>query len=243
MPAPVPAPVTTRRAVCGGLALAPLLLHPLPVRAGLDFNAAGIPWQKPSAGFVQARTYTKPVFMLVYADWCPACKTYSRLFSRPDVARALSGFVPVLADADHDRIERQYRPDGGYIPRSMVLTHEGELVEQLTGPYESRYFLPPKDPDYLIDFLARGLAFAGPEQIPLAQPSRKAAPLGDGPGPSLTRAGDPAAPAPDGPRRMRVPGQASVPAADSAPAAGPAPVAVPAEEEGLFRRLIDLFSS
>ena len=218
-----------------------------PARAA--YNNGAIFWRENALAFNDARVAAKPIFMLVHAEWCPACKVYSKLFYDQQVVRKLEAFVPVLINADKSDLAKKYNPDGDYIPRSMILSSDGEIYQDVTGPYDHKFFLPPKEVPFLLDFLDRGLARAGViprDQVVMSSPSRKAAPTGDI-GPSLARAqpaaGTASAPA-NGPKRVTVPKRATAPAPNPpTPAAEAAPAPAPAGEEttpGIVGRLLKL---
>jgi len=224
----------TRRLFCGGLLALPASLGALPARAGIDFNGR-IGWRGLETGMAEAARDAKPIFMVIQADWCPACRKYSGLFRDPAVITRLQDFVPVLLEAGKDRATRNYRPDGGYIPRSLVLSPGGQHYAEITGPYKSRYFLPPSDAAYLLNYLDRGLARSRGTQVAAIQPQRRAAPLSEGDGPSFRRPGTASA-AQDlgGPKRLRAP----QPAAETAPSPDRTEAA---SEPGLIERLLSIF--
>jgi len=225
----VVSPDLTRRGFCAGLAVLPAALSASPADAATDFNGA-IGWRDATSGLAEARRLGKPVFMVVHANWCPACRKYSRVFRDPAVVEKLRAFVPILVDSDRDATEKQFKPDGGYVPRSMILSPEGELFGDITGPYKSRFFLPPEDPDYLVGFLDRGLARAGvPAAVP-AQPVRRTAPGAGSDSASLIRP-EQAGGGTGGPKRLRAPGTTAGPA-ESAAADPQAP--------GLVERIISV---
>jgi len=101
----------TRRGFCAGAVGLSAALAGLPARAAADFNTS-IGWRGFEDGLALARAQSKPIFMVVHADWCPACKRYAPTFREAAVVAKLRSFVPVLVDADNDRAEKRFRPDG-----------------------------------------------------------------------------------------------------------------------------------
>lgn len=245
-----------RRAVLTGM-VAAAAVPALPAQAASDFNAS-IGWRGLEAGLGEARINRKPVFMVIHANWCPACRSYSSLFRDTEVISILGNYVPILADADREKGTRRYRPDGSYIPRSMVLSSEGEHYKDVTGPYEHRYFLPPDDAGYLLDYLSRGLARAGggsgggsdQPAVAYGDPVRKTVPGGDA-GPSLARPNAPRfgsnGQTEGGPKRMTVPGTKTAeggPVRKTVPGARAAPAPTLNEggsEPGLIEKLLGKF--
>ncbi len=96
----------TRRRFCAGAMALPVAMTARAADAAIDFNAA-IEWRNASDGMTEAKWLSKPVFMVVHADWCPACRTYSKLFQDRAVVAKLGAFVPVLVDFDRSRTERR----------------------------------------------------------------------------------------------------------------------------------------
>ena len=194
-----------RRRLCAALMILPVLLAAKPAQAKNDFNEA-IGWLGLTEGLIAARAVSKPIFLLIHADWCPACRSYRRLFHRSAVVSKLSAYVPVLIDGERDKsAERRFRPDGSYIPRSLLLSPQGKHYKDITGPHKSKYFLPTKKEAHLLDYLDRGLTRASGGAVPRNGAVRRSVP-GDGEGPSFkrpdvkTRTGD------GGPKRLRAPG-------------------------------------
>lgn len=241
----------SRRLILGGVAAMAALGPAAPVLGAERFNPR-IGWRNAAGGLDEARRTFRPIFMVVHADWCPACRTYSKDFDDPQIIERLKAdFVPVLVNADDDRASAtRFQPDGPYIPRTMVLSSKGELFEDVTGPFDHKFFLPPGQPDYLLAFMARGLARAkgDDDAIVMQDPVRKAVPGGDK-GPSFQRpqlgtkrlGGSGASADAGGPKRMTVPGARSAPPNGTAPVLKGAPAPSAAGEvpqPGLIDRLL-----
>mgnify|MGYP001798027786 CR=1 FL=1 len=123
------------------------------------FNDAEINWRTYQEGIPRAQSTQKPVLFLAHATWCPHCTAYRSNFFDPAVVRRIAGFVPVLIDTDaNPEINQRYAPDGAYVPRTMVLTPQGKLMTDVTGPGQRyRWFLDYGNVRELIEFLDRGL--------------------------------------------------------------------------------------
>ena len=231
----------TRRRLCGTLLALPAAFAAPSARAAIDYNH-WIGWLDLTNGLISARATAKPVFLLVHAEWCPACRSYSKLFHRPAIVDKLRAFVPVLLDYDLDpATERRYRPDGKYIPRSLLLSPEGNHFEDIVGPHKSKYFLPPSDEDYLLDYLDRGLVRHGGIAGPRQGAVRRAAPNYGGQLPSFKR---PDSRLPDGgsggPKRLRAPGTSQRSSEDSVAKVEPEPMDTPdqSNQPGLLERIL-----
>jgi thiol-disulfide isomerase/thioredoxin len=121
-----------------------------------DFNDAAFDWYGHEEGLAKAEAEGKRVFLLVKTDWCPHCKTYREAFQHPRVTARAGDYVFVMLDRDVDEaITSTIAPDGDYVPRTMILSAEGKVVENLAphwvGAY--RYFVYRPYPDELASFL------------------------------------------------------------------------------------------
>ena len=45
-----------------------------------DWNETGVAWQTFDAGMKQAQQEQKPVCLVFYAEWCPHCRNYGKVF-------------------------------------------------------------------------------------------------------------------------------------------------------------------
>lgn len=150
----------TRRGMIGLTASCGVLVAtPAVTRTRQGFNDADIAWRGFDEGLAAAKELRKPVLMLVHTTWCPHCETYKASFFDPDVVRLMTRFIPVLIDRDVEpELSARFSPDGGYVPRTMVLDTDGELAAGVVGPYrEYRYYLPTDRPSALTGFLKAGL--------------------------------------------------------------------------------------
>ena len=128
------------------------------------FNEEEIPWMDLAAGLAEANRSGRPILLVVHTDWCPACKDYRALFFDPRVVAYRDEVVFVLIDADEERAAaKRYQPDGGYVPRTMVLDDEGALVPDIrTYHDDAAYFLDPDHPAELLFALKRAAALSAP---------------------------------------------------------------------------------
>ena len=100
----------------------------------IEWNDAQIRWRSFAEGLREAQATGKPILAVFYADWCPHCLGYSRLFRDPQIVRLSQALVMVKVDGDRQPdIGGRYEPDGGYVPRTMVLDRAGRLVGSLRG--------------------------------------------------------------------------------------------------------------
>ncbi len=126
-----------------------------PVRAaaaGETWNAAQIDWQTYDAGLAKARAENKPVCLVLYTNWCPHCRNYSRVFDDPRIVERARGFVMIRANADDEpAVAGKYTKDGGYVPRTFFLAPDGTLDADIHAPRNKyMYFFDERDPSSLL---------------------------------------------------------------------------------------------
>lgn len=126
----------------------------------IDWNERQIRWHSYEDGLQEAERTGRPVLAVVYADWCPHCAAYSRLFSDPEVVRLARNLVMVKLNGEqYPEVSARYAPDGGYVPRTLVLRPDGKLIPFIHGDQQQyRYFLNYQDTQELLDVMKRALA-------------------------------------------------------------------------------------
>jgi len=96
------------------------------------WNVAAIDWQPYEAGLARARAQNKPVCLVLYADWCPHCRNYSRVFNDGSVLAQAKDFVMIRVNSDKNpEVNQKYAPDGSYVPRTYFLAPDGKLAEEI----------------------------------------------------------------------------------------------------------------
>ena len=123
-----------------------------PAFAAGDWNDAGIRWRPYATALAEAKQSHKPICLVFYADWCPHCTNYSRMFHAREVVAASRRFVMVRLDADvEERLSRKYAFDGAYIPRTYFLSPDGTpnpTIHAFRDRY--KYFYDEDDPASLL---------------------------------------------------------------------------------------------
>lgn len=142
-------------------------VQPVPVRAAPpptlapseSWNGTQIRWEELNPGLAHARKDHKPVVLVVYTDWCPHCKNYSRVFGDPRVVAMADKYVMIRVNQDQDgAMTTSYSPDGSYVPRTLFLTPEGQLRAELTGNNPRFvHFLDESRAESLLDLMKRGV--------------------------------------------------------------------------------------
>ena len=159
-----------RREVVLGTATLPLLFA-TQARAELTprhgFNDAEIAWMLFDEGAALARQEGRPIFLLAHTTWCPHCEATKPNFFDDRVVTLLDGFVPILIDRDEQpELNARYAPDGGYVPRVMVLDQNAELITKVQGPLaDYRHLIPYDSPEPLRQFIQIGRLFTDLPEI------------------------------------------------------------------------------
>ncbi len=115
-----------------------------PDHAAVDWNDAQIVWHDYRDGLLQAQATGRPMLLFFYAEWCPACHAYRRLFYDPEVVAASRDLIMARIDVDQagDAIEARFRQAGDYVPRIFVLSPDGRLRQDLpAGEGDLRHFI------------------------------------------------------------------------------------------------------
>jgi hypothetical protein len=103
-------------------------LSPARAAAPIDWNDGGIEWKSYDEGVALAKTQHRPICLVLYGEWCPHCHNFSRVFHDERVVELSHRFIMVHADIDREpAVNRQFNPDGAYVPRTFFLTPQGEL--------------------------------------------------------------------------------------------------------------------
>ncbi len=119
---------------------------------GMSWNDERIAWKGLDEGLREAQATGRPVMLVIYAEWCSHCRNYSRVFSDGSVVAAAKRLVMVRLDAERNReTEARFAPDGKYVPRTLFLTPQGEVMRDVTAQADRfRYFYDEDDPKHVL---------------------------------------------------------------------------------------------
>lgn len=124
----------------------------------LDWGGS-VEWATYEEGLARARAESKPMMVVVYAEWCPKCRALAPVFARPDVAELTKKLVMVRQDHDEDPAWLKPYNDkyGGYVPRIFFFDSNGKVREDVTSGH-------PRYPFFYaaghIEFLKRSMRTA-----------------------------------------------------------------------------------
>ncbi len=115
-----------------------------------------VQWKTWEEGSALAKAESKPLCLVVYADWCPRCRELAPVFARPDVV-ALAEKVVMVRHSNDDRapwLQALNDKYGGYVPRVFFMLPDGTVREDLnSGHPKYPYFFTPAS----VEALKRGL--------------------------------------------------------------------------------------
>jgi thiol-disulfide isomerase/thioredoxin len=146
-PTPAVAPVAAAAQPVATAAAAPAAPDPHSV----EFRG-NIDWHTWSDALGIAARESKPIMVLVYADWCPHCRALGPVFSDPAVEALAKHFVMVRQNNDEDPawLEPYNQQYGGYVPRIFFFDSKGKMrVDVTSGHPRYPYFYAAEAPEFL----------------------------------------------------------------------------------------------
>jgi thiol:disulfide interchange protein len=111
-----------------------------------------VTWHTWNEGLALAARESKPILVLVYADWCPHCRALSPVFADPEVEALAKRLVMVRQNHDDDPawLQPYNQKYGGYVPRIFFFDSGGKIREELTsGHPRYPYFYAAEASDLL----------------------------------------------------------------------------------------------
>ena len=85
------------------------------------------------AGLALAKEEVKPLFLLLYADWCGWCKkTQTETLTDPRIGRLRDHFVWMKLNSDKETKYKQMYGQGGF-PMMVLLKSDGTVAEKIDG--------------------------------------------------------------------------------------------------------------
>ena len=112
----------------------------------LDWNDEQIRWHDYAAGLAEAKKTGRPAVVLLYADWCPTCRTYQKLFSNPQIVGLAQQVVMIRINAPQQPgLSNQFADDGAYVPRAYAINPSGQRVDIVSRHPQFRHFYDATD--------------------------------------------------------------------------------------------------
>lgn len=97
-------------------------------------QGAAIDWiDDHDAGLARAKQESKPVFLILHADWCGWCKkTFSETIPDPRIMALKDRFVWVRVNSDKDQKYKQLYGQEGF-PMMVLLNADGSVLKKIDG--------------------------------------------------------------------------------------------------------------
>lgn len=124
---------------------------------GVDWHG-NITWHTWAEALPLARKESKPILLLVYADWCPHCRALGAVFSDPEIGELAKRFVMVRQNHDDAPpwLEPYTQKYGGYVPRIFFFDSDGKIRDDITsGHPRYPYFYAAEQPEFLKSSMRR----------------------------------------------------------------------------------------
>jgi len=122
-----------------------------------DWNDAQIEWHGYATGLQHACANGKPVMLFFYADWCPTCHAYKKLFRDQEITAMTQQLTMIRINIDEQpEIDASYDLNGGYVPRIFGLYADGRRMSNIYSSNEGyRYFIDADNRDGFIDLMSK----------------------------------------------------------------------------------------
>lgn len=149
-----PATVQKAEAVAAAAVTAAPAPEPAAQKPHVEWKGSVV-WRTWEEALPVARRESKPILVLVYADWCPHCRTLAPAFADPQVETLAKHFVMVRQNHDDDPAWLEpYKKYGGYVPRIFFFDPQGKMREDITSQHPTYPFFYSGEH---IDFLKQSM--------------------------------------------------------------------------------------
>ncbi|XP_005108317.1 thioredoxin domain-containing protein 12 isoform X2 [Aplysia californica] len=99
-----------------------------------------IAWMNLDEGMAKAQAEKKPLMLVIHKKKCAACFYLRKTVSSSSEIQALSkSFVMVNLDWFETLREKQYQPDGEYLPRILFFGPDGQVMYDITNSPQGRH--------------------------------------------------------------------------------------------------------
>jgi len=104
--------------------------------------STNITWKTLEEGLDVCNKTKKPMMLLIHKTLCPACNTLKEIFCNSSLIQELSDFFVCVNLMDQEVPESEaLAPDGHYFPRILFITHDSQVVHDITNPEAGKDFL------------------------------------------------------------------------------------------------------
>jgi thiol-disulfide isomerase/thioredoxin len=119
-----------------------------------------IEWHEWTDALAIAKRESKPIMVVVYADWCPHCRALGPVFADPDIEAMAKRLVMVRQNHDENPawLEPYNQKYGAYVPRIFFFDSSGKMRDDLTsGHPRYPYFYAAEQPEFLKQTMRRAI--------------------------------------------------------------------------------------
>lgn len=155
----------------------------------------GIKWVPFDQALTRAKAENKAVCVVVYADWCPKCRSLAPRFAEQPILKASDDVIMVLQNSDERPawLKQKFGDLGNYVPRVFFLKPDGSVSTDVnSGNARFPYFYRASEAAKLAGSIARAAKAAGPVTVAPPQPVAAAVPAVAAPAPPAPTASQPA---------------------------------------------------
>jgi thiol:disulfide interchange protein len=93
-----------------------------------------IDWTDYESGLAAAKKTKQPICLIVYADWCPKCRSLAPALADPELVELSKSFVMIKQDQEAKPAWlAAYNSLGGYVPRIFFLKPDGAVREEINS--------------------------------------------------------------------------------------------------------------
>ncbi|MCO4762458.1 MAG: thioredoxin family protein [Myxococcales bacterium] len=134
----------------------------------------GIKWVPFDTALKRAKTENKSVCVVVYADWCPKCRSLAPKFGEQPITGAASDVIMVLQNSDErpEWLRSRFGDLGNYVPRVFFLKPDGSVNKAITsGNDRFPFFYRASEAAKLASSIGTAAKAAGPAKVAVPQPA------------------------------------------------------------------------
>ena len=133
-----------------------------------------IAWVPFDQALARAKAENKAICVVVYANWCPKCRSLAPRFAEQPITGASGDVIMVLQNSDErpEWLKQRFGDLGNYVPRVFFLKPDGTVNTGInSGNAKFPYFYRASEAAQLADSIKRAARAAGPAAVAPPQPS------------------------------------------------------------------------
>lgn len=126
-------------------------------KVSVDWNENSIQWYSYNEGLQEAKETNKPIMLILYADWCPTCHAYKKIFYRNDILKASKNMIMIRINVDeYPILSESFDADGNYVPRTFLLDSAGNRLNMEDFvTHKFKHFIQDNEPMVFLKIFER----------------------------------------------------------------------------------------